>query len=149
MIPDAAMLVAHNLHPSKRLAMGCIVAVAAYLAMVAVLGMAVLAVGMMNSDVVQASLMRAMRPYVLAPSLAMLDARHTADERAAFSNAVAVLFDRMEAEPLSGPSNVWMRETLESLVAAQKDKVILQNESAAFCTTVWAHAAAPAAAPAK
>lgn len=148
MIPDAAMLVAHNLRPSRRLAAGCIVAAVSYFALVGVLGIAILIGGLMHAKIIQGSLMRAMQSYVLTPSLAMLDARHTANERTAFSNAVTILFFQMESASFNNSSNWWMRDTLERLIAAQKDRVILHQESAAFCSSVWSHTAAPDPAPA-
>lgn len=147
MIPDAAVLAVHNLRPARRLAAGCIIAAVSYLALVGALGMAVLVVGLMHAKIIQASLMRAMQPYVLAPSLTMLDARHTAGERAAFSNAVASLFSQMESASFNSPSNWWMRDTLERLIASQKDRVILPHESSAFCSSVWFHTAPPVSSP--
>ena len=149
MIPDAAVLSVHNLRPSRRLAAGCIITAVSYLALVGALGMVVLVVGLLHKEIIQAGLMRTMQPYFLSPSLAMLDARHTADERAAFSNAVSSLFFQMESEPLDKPANRWMWDSFQYLLASHKDRVILHQESAAFCSSVWSHTSAPDPAPAQ
>lgn len=143
MIPDAAVLVAHNQRPSKRLTAGCLISVIAYLAVVAVLGFAVLVVGCRNANVIRASVMGAMRPHALSSYMAMLDARVPADERAAFSNAFDAVLVHMQSASLASMSNTWFRDAVEHLVAAQKDKVILPQECAAFCTAVWARTTIP------
>ena len=139
MIPDAAVLVAHDLRTPRRTALGCIVTAVCYLLFIGVLGVVIIAIGLMNAGSIKPHLVRTMEPRVLAASCAALDTRHSSGERAAFSNAVSTLFVRMESIALSAQEDQWMLSALERLLAAQKDQVILPYESAAFCTSVWRH----------
>lgn len=112
-------------------------ALVGYAVWLAVLAITLLVVACLHMGAIKLHLLGEARTYVLPACVANLDARHTASERLAFSNTVVQLFDCMESHALTDPTNQWMGSAFQQLAMAMNDRVILPDESAAFCTSVW------------
>jgi len=123
---------------------GCIVVAGGYTALLILLGGILCITGLVFFRPICIRMIGLRSSLELESSMAMLDDLHSPAERAAFSNAVASLFSSLEDVVTNMPAartNFWFDAAFRQLLAAQKDQVIMRHESAAFCTSVWRHAA--------
>ncbi len=116
--------------------LGCMAAVAVYAAWLLALAVLLATVFGLNFSRIFADVSQRALSALLPHHLALLQPAHSADERAAFSNAFCSLTTLIAAAPAQ-PEGQQALAVFNQLINTTRDRTITRAESAVFISNVW------------